>query len=289
MKKKISFIINPISGHGKQQIVEKAIKQYLHKDFEVEILYTKAAKHAIELSKKASKYADIVVAVGGDGSVNEVAQGLINTDIPMGIIPRGSGNGLARFLKIPLNTVKAIALINNGNYKKIDTITINKEISINVSGVGFDAHIAHLFSLSKKRGLSSYLRIIRQEFFKYKASNYKLTFDNKRIETSAFLISFANSSQFGNNAHIAPKAIIDDGLFDVSILKPFPKIRTLEIIIRLFLKNIHHFKYFETIQTKEINIESEKDMIAHIDGEACILEKETYIKINPLSLTLIVA
>ena len=288
MKKKISFIINPISGSGKQKLVEKAVSKYLDDDFEIEILYTKAAKHAIELSQKASKYADIVVAVGGDGSINEVAQGLIGTDIPMGIIPRGSGNGLARFLKIPLDIAKAIELIKKGKSKKIDSLNIDKELSVNVSGIGFDAHIAHLFSQSKKRGLSSYIRIIRQEFLKYKAETYELEIENKTFKTKAFLISFANSSQFGNNAHIAPKAIIDDGFFEVCILKPFPKFKTLGIITRLFFKNIHQSKYLETIKTKSLVLKSDKEIIAHIDGEAATLKKEINISINPLSLNIII-
>ena len=171
MKKKICFIVNPISGVGRQKVIEELIDKYLDRTiFEYEISYTKAAKHATELAKEAAKRnVDIVVAVGGDGSVNEVSRGLIGTKTAMAIIPTGSGNGLARYLNISLNLKSAMTIINQCNIKTIDTIQLNNETFANVAGIGFDAHIGWEFAKFGKRGFSSYLKVITREFPKYKA------------------------------------------------------------------------------------------------------------------------
>ncbi|MCK6649852.1 MAG: YegS/Rv2252/BmrU family lipid kinase, partial [Bacteroidia bacterium] len=216
-KKKICFIVNPVSGIGRQKVIEKLIDQLLDRTlFEYEIQYTKAAKHATELAKDAAlRNFDIVVAVGGDGSVNETAKGLIGTKTAMAIIPAGSGNGLARHLKIPIDIKKAMEVINMGVISTVDSIRFNDETFVNVAGIGFDAHIGWEFAKFGKRGFSSYLKVIMREFPKYKARKYELEIDGKTIYPEAFLISFANGSQWGNNAYIAPTADISDGIMDI--------------------------------------------------------------------------
>ena len=215
MKQRILFLINPISGIGKQKTVEKIIEKELNPDrIKYEIAYTQYRRHAHELSKEAVGKFDAVVAVGGDGTVNEVGSALINTDTALAIIPTGSGNGLARYLDIPIRVNKAMQVINEMTTKKIDSVLINDYVSLNVAGIGFDGHISHCFADLKSRGPLAYLRLINKEFIKYQSETYHITIEDKTYEVPAFLISFANSSQWGNNIQIAPGAKIDDGLID---------------------------------------------------------------------------
>jgi YegS/Rv2252/BmrU family lipid kinase len=289
MKKKICFIVNPISGIGRQKVIERLIDEQLDRTiFEYEIAYTKAAKHAIELAKDAaSRKTDIVVAVGGDGSVNETAKGLVNTDSAMAIIPTGSGNGLARHLNIPLDLKKAMQVINRCKEQKVDTIQLNDETFVNVAGIGFDAHIGWEFARFGKRGFSSYVKVIMREFPKYKAQDFELTIDGKTVTQNAYLISFANGSQWGNNAYIAPTADISDGIMDIAILRDFKLMNGLAIGYHLFRKTLHLSTYLEVIKAKEV-IVKQQGIIAHIDGEPIEAGNELKIKVNPLSLKVIV-
>jgi len=288
-KKSICFIVNPISGIGRQKVIEKLIDENLDRTkFDYEIAYTKAAKHAIELSKDAAgRNFNIVVAVGGDGSVNETAKGLIGSNTAMAIIPTGSGNGLARHLKIPLDLKKAMEVINLGKETCIDSIQLNDETFVNVAGIGFDAHIGWEFAKYGKRGFSSYVKVIAREFPKYKAQDFELIIDGKSIIKNAYLISFANGSQWGNNAHIAPTADIADGVMDIAILKDFKFYSGLSIGYKLFKKTLHESSYLEIIKAKEVII-NQKGIIAHIDGEPIEIGRELKIKVNPLSLKVIV-
>lgn len=285
---KITFIINPISGHGKKKTVEKKIEKFLSQDFNLEILYTNAPKHATELSRKASEDSNIIVAVGGDGSIHEVGQALIDNESKLAIIPMGSGNGLARHLKIPLNIQKSIEIINQNYSQRIDVLDFGNLYGLNVSGIGFDAHIAHKFASHGKRGFLSYIKLTLNEYLKYKAQNYTLEINGVEMHTEAFLISLANSSQFGNNAYIAPNAKIDDGFFDLTLLSPFRKRESLIIGLKLFTKKIDQSHQVKIIKTKEVKITSEKDFTLHIDGEDMGIKKELNVKIKPSALNIIV-
>lgn len=289
MKKKICFIVNPISGVGRHKVVEKLIDQHLNRTlFDYEIVYTKAAKHATELAKLAvANNFNIVVAVGGDGSVNEVARGLIGSTTAMAIMPAGSGNGFARHMKIPLDLKKAMNIINDAKEASIDTIQLNNETFINVAGVGFDAHIGWEFAKFGKRGFSSYLKVIIREFPKFKAQDYELIINGTSLHKKAFLISFANGSQWGNNAHIAPLADVADGLMDIAILKNFSFWNVISIGYKLFRKTIHLSPHLETIKTKEVLVK-QTNTIAHIDGEPIEVGHSISIKVNPLSLRVII-
>lgn len=283
--KKILFIINPISGVGKQKIVENLIDKVLDlQQFTYDISYTQYAKHAIEISIEAAPKYDVLVAVGGDGTANEISHGLIGTDTHLAIIPTGSGNGLARSLKIPLNIEKAIENINSFNSNTIDTATINDKIFVNVAGIGFDAKISHRFATYGKRGLWSYVKLTLDEFFNYRSKKYKLIIDGRVRKKKAFLISFANSSQFGNNAYIAPKAIIDDGFIDVSLMKKFPLLAAPIVGFRLFDKKVDSSRYVDTFRGKHIMIRRKKAIKAHIDGEPVVFGSDIFIKVQPLSL-----
>ncbi len=289
-KKNICFIINPISGVGKQKTIEKLIESYLdHASFDFSMVYTTGPKHATLLARKAGDDGiDIVVAVGGDGSVNEVAKGLIGSNTAMGILPAGSGNGLARHLRIPMDLKKAMLLLQKGNCIKIDTIQLNAESFVNVAGVGFDAHIGWEFSKFGKRGLSSYLKVILRELPVLKTQKFELFFQGKSIHHQAYLISFANGSQWGNNAFIAPLADITDGMMEVVVLKKFSLWASIPLLYKLFTKKIHTAAAIEIIKTDEL-ILKQKGNIAHIDGDPIITGETLVIKVNPLSLNVIAA
>ncbi|RLD68814.1 MAG: diacylglycerol kinase family lipid kinase [Bacteroidetes bacterium] len=289
MNKKILYIINPISGTKKNKNIEKIIDYETDKNqFELSIKYTKYPGHGSELSEWAvkNKY-NVVIAVGGDGTVNEVSSALINTDIIFGIIPKGSGNGLARFLKIPINKSNAVQLINQMNVFKMDSILLNNFHYVNMAGIGFDAHIAHLFANYGKRGFKSYVELIFREFKKFESKYYNLVIDGKTINEQAFLISFANSSQFGNEAHIAPLAKINDGLIDVCILNRFPKYKVIGIIYQLYTKRLLKSKYYKVYKAKQIELKSEHELKGHIDGDPVNFGSKLNIKILPQSLNVI--
>jgi len=289
-KKKILFIINPKSGIGKYKLLASYIEKALDKDFfDYDILYTKFAGHGTELAQEAvRKSYNIVVVSGGDGTLNEIAKALVGSETLLGIIPVGSGNGLAHHLKIPINPIQAIEIINKTKSITIDTAYVNNNLFVSIAGVGFDALVAKKFTKVKRRGFLSYFKIIAKEYPKYKPLNYIINIDGKQFARKALFISFANSDQFGYNTTIAPKAIIDDGMIDVCIVKKIPIIELPFLAHLLYWKQIDKSKFIETIKGKKFLIEQEKKSTVNIDGEAVKLEKDLVVKINPLSLKIII-
>jgi len=290
MKQKILFIINPISGIGKSKKVEHYVELYLNKElFDYQFIYTNRRGHAIEISKENSNNFDIIVAVGGDGSVNEVSQGLINSKCVLAIIPSGSGNGFARYLKIPRSIHQAIDIINQNNIKQVDTIKINNKYFVNIAGIGFDAKIAHDFSKTKRRGFLPYLIYILEDLTKYKAEKYTFLIDGKKIKREIFLTVFANSSQWGFGAEISPDAKIDDGLMNVCIFNKFPIIEVPFLTGKLFDKTIQNSRHYENYLAKEVLITCENpNIVAHIDGEPVVFKNKIKIKMAPMSLNVMV-
>ncbi len=288
-KRRIRFIVNPISGVGKQKIIPGLVKQYLdHGQFDYEITYTEAAGHAITLSKEAAEAGiDIVAIVGGDGSVNEAGSSLINSTTALAIIPTGSGNGLARHLKIPLKLQEAISLLNHHQVKMIDTGMVNEHRFMGVAGIGFDALIAYEFSRFGKRGFFSYFKIVLREYFNYKEDRYSIKHQGKELLEKAFLITIANSSQYGNRATIAPEAKIDDGHLKLCLLKKFPLWVAPFVANRLFNKTIHKSRYMTTIDGTEFSISSSYNRV-HTDGEPLTIDETLLFKVNPASLNVIV-
>ena len=288
--KRILFIVNPISGIGKHKGVERLIGSRMDKTrFDVEVLYTNAPGNATEISRKAALDGiDIVVAVGGDGTVNEVAAGLTGTDTALAIVPAGSGNGLARHLKIPMNIKRAIDIIGHGNILKIDTATINDQLFVNVACVGFDASVAKKFAVAGKRGFSTYFRITASSYKNYKPKQYTLIIDGKVIKRRALLVSFANSIQFVNNTSIYPSASVNDGFIDVCIVGKVPEWKTIFLAPLLFLRKFDRTRYVEIIRAKEVILKRKKGKSIHLDGDPKIMGKELSIKVNPLSLNVMV-
>ena len=297
--RKICYIINPKSGVKGKANIPSLIKQLTDRSaIEFEICYTKAPKHAIELSRRAAQQgADTVVAVGGDGSVNEVARGITGSSSALGIIPTGSGNGMARHLKIPLNVSEAIHVINIGRKELIDTLNINdssnegvknNEFCVGTVGIGFDAHIAHLFSKAGKRGYLTYVKLVLTEFYKYKPKIHELVINGKTVSKECFLLTFANSSQFGNNAVIAPFANVKDGILDISIMKKFPFLFAPALIWRLMNNTIHKSRFFELMRGQEVFVRNNGILNGHIDGEPVTFNGDLLVKIIPESLNVIV-
>lgn len=285
MKKSLLFIINPISGIGRQKTIEKHVYNLLkNKNFDIDFAYTKAPKHALEISKSVANKIDIVVAVGGDGTINEVSNGLIFSSTTMGIIPTGSGNGLAKYLKIPTFTDRAIRFLEVAETRTIDTVKINDLFFVNVAGLGFDAEISHDFASFGSRGFKSYLQLITKTIQNYRSKEYSLIINDEEYIKKAFLICFANSSTWGNNAHIAPKAKIDDGKLDIAIIEDFPIAETPILAARLFAQNIHKSKYHKLISSESVIIKNNSLLKMHIDGEPIIFEGDVKIEIIPNSL-----
>lgn len=288
-KRSALFIINPHSGTGGKQHIPGLLQKYLNKElYHWDVVTTRFPGEATIICENARHDHDLIVAVGGDGTINEVARPLINTNTALGIIPCGSGNGLARHLRIPRNAKKAIQLLNKGCTHKIDTISLGQDVFLNVAGVGFDAHIAKLFAEAKNRGFFSYASIALQEIRKFQGIDYNLTIDGEqKIQRAPFLISIANSTQYGNNCHIAPNAYISDGLMDICVLKQFPFWYYPILIYHLFTSTIIHSRYYQHWQGKEVKIEFENDIqgqYIHLDGDPHNLDNVLTLSVNHRSL-----
>ena len=222
MKRNIAFIVNPTAGSKKKDFIELFLRNSIPGSINFEIIYW-TDKNDFESIRKFilnSAFTDLV-AVGGDGTVNEVAKVAIEKNLPLGIIPHGSGNGLARSLKISMKTESALKTILNGKSTCIDGGMINGRMFFCTSGVGFDAHIGYLFAQLKSRGLWGYVKTILREILKYKPGDYRITLNGQTITRDAFLITFANAGQYGNDFYIAPEANLNDGMLHVVIFKPF--------------------------------------------------------------------
>lgn len=269
MKKKVLFIINPISGTVSKARIPDAIDKYLDKDkFEYEIAETCYAGHATELARKASADGfDIVVAIGGDGTVNEVARAIVHTQTALAIIPCGSGNGLARHLLIPISVKKSIAMINACKIHELDYGIINEHPFFCTCGMGFDAFISQKFAEAGKRGPITYVEKILEAGLQYKPETYKIEDDDESISYKAFLISCANASQYGNNAYIAPQASMSDGLMDVVIMEPFDAIEAPQIAIDMFSKTLNKSSKIKSFRTKHLCIHRSSPGVIHFDGD----------------------
>ncbi|MBT1702467.1 diacylglycerol/lipid kinase family protein [Chryseosolibacter indicus] len=284
--KKVLFIVNKYSGTEYRPEVEGRIIEACEKqDIECTIEFTQGPGHATELAQQVvdHKMYDMVVAVGGDGTVNEVAKGLLHSSIPMGIIPKGSGNGLARHLGISTKIPLAINYLFNSQTIAMDTFKVNGKLSLNVSGIGFDGHIANLFGKDKKRGLQGYAKLTISEFIRFKEFEAEITTENASIKRKAFIIAFANSSQYGNNARIAPAASVCDEILHVCYLQKVPAYR-LDFVYNFFNGTIEQSSFCEIHTAKKVNIKLNTPMAFHIDGEPCGVDDHFQIEIVPHSL-----
>ncbi len=286
----ILFIINPISGGRGKRRIPDFIDKYLNKEkFSPNFVFSEYVGHASELADEAAtKNFDVIVAAGGDGTINEVATKVLKHQKILGILPLGSGNGLARFLNISKNLRYALSIINDFKIDKIDTAEFNKKCFFNLAGMGFDAHLSAVFSKDKKRGLSGYVKLGFKEVFNYKPQIYQLDIDDKTYTRKAFAISIANSSQYGNDVYIAPNASVKDGLLDVCIIKPFPIIKLPLLGYVMLNGKAETSDMIEIIKGKNIKIIREMAGAVHVDGEPLQMGAEIEAVVNPLSLKVIV-
>lgn len=291
--KKIVFLVNPNSGvnHSSKVLLKDFAAQVLDAEkYTWEIIFSKSAGHLYELSKSAAENgADIIVAVGGDGTVNQVAKGMFGSSAVLGLVPAGSGNGLAHHLNIPIDIPASLEVINKAQEKVIDTCSVNNELFVSIAGVGFDALVAKKFADSKRRGFLSYLNIVTNEYTWYRPRKYKLNIDGKIYKRKALFVSFANTNQFGYNTVISPDASIEDGLVDVCIMKKVPLLLAPGIIGLLLTRKIDSSGYVEIIRAKEVSFTRNKNRPVNIDGEPVKLTPELTVKVNPASLRVIVS
>ncbi|MBE6339565.1 MAG: diacylglycerol kinase family lipid kinase [Bacteroidales bacterium] len=290
MKKRIAYIINPRSGIGRESSITKIIKANTNAELiDLELIKLKPDVSARELARSLCNKADVVVAVGGDGTVNSVASALVGSNTALGIIPAGSGNGLARALDISLQPARAVEIINEMCVSKIDVLSFGDErYSFNVAGIGFDALIGHKFAKLRVRGPIQYMRLISTEFPLYKPKEYTLDMNSQLFVRKAFLISFANSSQWGYNIHIAPKAVMNDGLMDVCIINQFPNYAVPSMAMSLLSQNIDKNEYDEIIRTNQVKFDCGEGTMAHIDGEPIMLSGEVTINVLSEALSVVV-
>ncbi|MEK6478850.1 diacylglycerol kinase family protein [Catalinimonas sp. 4WD22] len=284
-KKRCLFIINPISGIGNQKLLPDLIRKYLDlNQYSYDIAYTKYAGHAPQLTADHKEDFDVIVAVGGDGTVNEVATALVDSTTAIGVIPSGSGNGFARHMEISMQVNKAILQLNSSKAEKFDTGLLNEKTFFNVSGVGFDGQISKTFAEQLKRGYLTYARCIMEEFQTYTPKKFRYQLDDEIVEEDFFLIAFANTSQYGNNAIIAPQASANDGLLDIVLVRPFPPIHLPTFTMMALFRNLHHSPYVRIIKTKSFSLENEELAPVHIDGEFLNNDPFINVSIKPGSL-----
>ncbi len=290
MNKRIVFIMNPISGTSNKAGIPELIANTLDTSlFDYEIKYTEHAGHAFELASEAKEEgADIVAAIGGDGTVNEVARAIVHSETALGIVPCGSGNGLARHLLLPMQLKKSIELINHCQIHELDYGIINGHPFFCTCGMGFDAFVSMKFAEAGKRGPITYAENILKEGLKYKPETYEIEDESGTMRYKAFLISCANASQYGNNAYIAPQASMSDGLMDVIIMEPFDVIEAPQISIDMFNKTLDKNSKIKTFKTKKLHIHRNEPGLIHYDGDPIMEGKDIEVEIKPKGIKIIV-
>ncbi len=292
MKKKIIFIVNPISGHNKKKNFPALVDKYIDKDkFEYKIVFTERANHATELTLEAINDGyNYIAAVGGDGTINEIAKCLINKEQILVIVPKGSGNGLANHLKLPFKIERFIKeVVNNGIETKIDTATMNDVPFLSVAGIGFDALIADFFAKDANRGFITYAKLITDKYPNFKPKNYTLILDDNEtiIQCKPFFVTFANSNQFGYNAEISPKASVQDGYLDVCVFKKPNIIEAPLAATLLMTKQIDKSYFIDIYKAKKIHVIRNEEEVVNIDGEAIPMGKDILVKVNPMSIKIL--
>ncbi len=287
----VIVIANPKAGtQGKGKLLQSIDDSLARAGISHEVFETTHAGHAEEIAKSYANKATKVIAVGGDGTVNEVGRALIGSTTALAIIPCGSGNGLARDLQIPMRKASAIKTAIDGEIKAIDHGTINGKPFFCTCGTGFDASVSMSFADAGKRGVITYIEKALTGWLNYKPTTYRLIInDEKPITVKAFLIACANAAQYGNNAFIAPQASIDDGLMNVTIVEPFSTIDIPALVIQLFTKTIDKSSNIKTFSCERLRIEtSREENPAHYDGDPVMLGSTIDINIVKGGLNVVV-
>ncbi len=289
MQRRFVYFINPISGtKGKEQLLQTIQTKTAAQKIPFEILHTNAAGNYTYLKEKIAteKITDVIVC-GGDGTVNQIANALLGVAVNIGIIPMGSGNGLALAAKIPTNAAKALDVVFNNKPEYIDSFYINNHFSCMLCGLGFDAQVAHDFAQQQTRGLKTYVKQSARNFLKATPYNFELEVDGKKFNAEAFFISIANSNQFGNNFTIAPQASLHDGLLDIVVVNKMSKLRMLWSVVkqirlgqvRMYEDKKYHHNEIHYFQTKTLTIHNPQLAPLHIDGDPAATAEKFEIRI----------
>lgn len=289
-KTRILFITNPIAGtHEKRSIIE-SLPRYLPRErFEWEVVWTEHRGHAAEIALQAAEDAfDVCAAIGGDGTVNEVARSLCHTQTALAIIPMGSGNGLARHIQIPMNPDKALEVLARCDIKALDYGIINNIPFFCTCGMGFDAFISEKFATSGKRGLITYIENTLKGGLSYEPETYELELDGQKEHYKAFLIACGNASQYGNNFYITPQASMSDGLLDVTIIEPFNVIKAPQIVMQMLNKTLDTNSHIRTFQCRSLHVHRSLPGVIHFDGEPAEAGTDIEIRLVPKGLQVVV-
>ncbi len=286
-KIKILFIVNPISGIGKQKRFEKVLNRHLDKEkFDYKIEYTQYAGHATEIASAAVGIYDVVTAVGGDGSINEIAKALVKTETALAIIPCGSGNGLARALRIPVQPWRAVKFLNSAEFKTIDTCQVNDKFFLSIAGAGYDSQVARRYEFFPGRGFKTYFLAIITSFYQYKPLEYEINIDGVTIKRTALLVTVCNSSQYGYGFRISPKASLTDGLLDVVIVKKPEPWRVPFVLFNIAIGLAHKSKCFEILQGKHVELFGNKKRWVNLDGETVRLDQTLNFEVEKNSIVI---
>ncbi|GAK57494.1 diacylglycerol kinase catalytic region [Candidatus Vecturithrix granuli] len=286
---KILCILNPIAGGGRTAAQVSAAIHHIFRDagIEYDIVYTQHSGDGLAIAKHAEKNAySHVIAVGGDGTINEIATGLIGTDLILAIIPVGSGNGLARALQIPFDYQEACQLLLHGTSRAIDVGQVNDRYFFATSGIGFDAYVGKQYNehLGHSRGILPYFQIAATEYFHYTPQKITLEYQGKTFTCTPFVLTVANVEQYGGGAIIAPEAAPDDGLFDVVIIPQTPLLKTVYHLPRLFNGTIDTLPDFITHKTAALTITRPEPGPVHVDGETFLAGQSLEYTLLPQAL-----
>jgi YegS/Rv2252/BmrU family lipid kinase len=284
---KVLFIVNPVSGGKDKGRILKIIGKELDRSrFEYHVATTEYAGHGREIARDCD--ADIVVAVGGDGTVSEVAQGVAGTSKTLGIIPCGSGDGLALHLGISRNPVKAVRQLNDSKAVRVDYGTVDGRDFLCTTGVGMDAQVAWEFANSGSRGLRTYVSKTLSVWRSFVPDKYSLEIDGVRHEVTASFITVANVNQWGNDAVIAPEASVTDGMYDIVILHPFRFWNIPGLALSLFTRRFTHNGKVSLFHGRDILLHREKADPAHVDGDSVGMGTDIRIGIHPSAISVLV-
>lgn len=280
VEKKALLIVNPISGTRSKRGIDKFVSDKLSiLGIDTEVFRTQKKGDAFKKAREAAQNGvHIVITAGGDGTVNEAANGIAFSETILGILPFGSGNGLARTIGIPLDTYEALKIITNGNVLKIDRGMANDIPFYCTFGIGFDANVSEKFAAMKKRGKISYIRSAIREYLNYRSQPYAISVNDKVITEKALLIAVCNASQYGNNAYIGPKAKLTDGLLDITLVHSDNPLSTMVMVVDLMTGMIDKNRSIDTFQTPEASIARMEDGAVHIDGEPFQMGKKIDIR-----------
>lgn len=288
---KVCFIVNPGSGRlRKDPSVGRAISSFMAEcEWDTRLEYTQRAGHATELSRLAAgEGCDLVVAVGGDGTLNEVGQGLLGRETVLGILPCGTGNGLARHLGIPTRANLALDVLRKGTVRRIDTGEANGLRFLNVMGLGFDAEVSRGFKDLRRRSFLAYLRVSLAAYFRLAPERLEIICGNRSITVDAWMLTIANSDQFGTSARIAPGACVDDGILNLTCIRSNNLLSATLLAVRLFMGNIDRSPLVSCLTGASFEVVRERPGLIHTDGEPFETEKRIAVNVDPKSLAVIV-